>query len=91
MVTRIEPTVRMRAIRGATTVAMDDPALIGDAVRELLQAILAENAIDTDDIGHLLQSFDVLVQVREEVPDVDQSAGFGVAAIPRLLTREAAE
>jgi hypothetical protein len=35
--------------------------------------------IDTDDIGHVLQFFDVLVQVREEVPDADRSAGFGVA------------
>jgi hypothetical protein len=38
------------------------------------------DVIDTDDIGHLLQCFDVLVHVREEVPDVDRSAGFGVAA-----------
>jgi hypothetical protein len=37
------------------------------------------DVIETDSTGHLLQCFDVLVQVREEVPDVDRSAGFGIA------------
>jgi len=50
MVTRTEQRVRMRAIRGATTVACDDPALIADAVREMLGAIVRENGIDTDEI-----------------------------------------
>lgn len=50
MVTRCEQGVRMRAIRGATTVARDDPALIADAVREMLAAIVRENGIDTDEI-----------------------------------------
>jgi len=50
MVTRTEQRVRMRAIRGATTVARDDPALIADAVREMLGAIVRENGIDTDEI-----------------------------------------
>lgn len=50
MVTRDDRAVRMRAVRGATTVACDDPALIGDAVRELLGAILAENGIETEEI-----------------------------------------
>lgn len=50
MVTRREDGVRMRAIRGATTVAGDDPVLIADAVREMLGAIIHQNAIDTDEI-----------------------------------------
>ena len=50
MVTPTEQRVRMRAIRGATTVARDDPALIADAVREMLGAIVRENGIDTDEI-----------------------------------------
>lgn len=49
MVTRTD-AVRVRAVRGATTVACDDPALIGDAVRELLQVIVVENGIETEDI-----------------------------------------
>lgn len=50
MVTRSEHAVRLRAVRGATTVACDDPALIGDAVRELLGAIVAENGLETEAI-----------------------------------------
>jgi chorismate mutase len=50
MVTRVEGAVRVRAIRGATTVACDDPALIADAVREMLRTIVAENDVVTDDI-----------------------------------------
>ena len=46
----IEHAVRVRAIRGATTVACDDPALVCEAVRELLATIVAENGIDTDEI-----------------------------------------
>jgi len=42
--------VRTRAIRGATTVERDDPALIGEAVQELLATILVENAIALDAI-----------------------------------------
>lgn len=40
----------MRAIRGATTVTRDDPALVAEAVREMLGAIVAENGIETDEI-----------------------------------------
>lgn len=50
MVTRNECAVRVRAVRGATTVAYDDSTLIGDAVRELLSAIVATNGIETEDI-----------------------------------------
>lgn len=50
MVTSTEQRVRMRAIRGATTVACDDPGLVADAVREMLRAIVRENGIDTDEI-----------------------------------------
>jgi len=42
--------VRMRAIRGATTVACDDPALIGEAVCEMLGTIVGENGLETDQI-----------------------------------------
>lgn len=41
---------RVRAVRGATTVAYDDPELMSDAVRELLTAILDHNGIATGDI-----------------------------------------
>src|SRR6478735_9040629 len=33
--------------------------------------------IAPDDLGHLLQTVDVFVEVREEVPDADRAAGLG--------------
>lgn len=39
-----------RAIRGATTVAADDPALIDEAAGQLLQALAKANALSPDDI-----------------------------------------
>lgn len=41
---------RIRAVRGATTVEHDDPALMEDAIRELLTAILFRNGIQTSDV-----------------------------------------
>ena len=42
----------VRGIRGATTVAEDDPDLILQATRELLEAIVKENAsMRPEDIG----------------------------------------
>jgi chorismate mutase len=42
--------LRIRAVRGATTVEADVPELITDAVRELLETLVATNGIDPDDI-----------------------------------------
>lgn len=43
-------TRRMRAVRGATTVACDEPALVHEATSELLSLLLMHNDIDADDI-----------------------------------------
>jgi chorismate mutase len=40
----------VRAVRGATTVAADDPLLIREAVTELLEAILNDNDIVPNDV-----------------------------------------
>lgn len=40
----------VRAVRGATTVAADDPVLVREAVIELLEAILNENDIVPADV-----------------------------------------
>lgn len=45
-----EGVPRMRAVRGATTVAMDDPELVCDAVRELLTELVTCNEIPLNDI-----------------------------------------
>jgi chorismate mutase len=36
----------LRALRGATTVAADDPSLLADATQELLRALLERNALE---------------------------------------------
>lgn len=41
---------RVRAVRGATTVAADNQLLVYDAVRELLTALMAHNDIRKNDI-----------------------------------------
>ena len=46
MATRERRAPRVRAIRGATTVAADEPGLVLDATRELLAEMLARNAVD---------------------------------------------
>lgn len=40
----------MRAVRGATTVAADEPALIRAAVQELLDAVLDDNDLVPNDL-----------------------------------------
>jgi len=45
----------IRGIRGATTVSADDPELILEATRELLEAILQQNeAMDPEDVASAL-------------------------------------
>lgn len=46
----------MKAIRGATTVTRDDPALIGEAVKELLVEIKSANALEKEDIVAIIFS-----------------------------------
>ena len=45
---------RMRAIRGAITVARDDPTVIAEATAELVREIASRNAIDPDDVVSVL-------------------------------------
>jgi chorismate mutase len=42
------------ALRGATTVSADDPALIADATQELLRTLLARNALE---VGQVVSAF----------------------------------
>lgn len=41
---------RMRAVRAATSVTADDPALVREAVTELLETLMSINGIDADDV-----------------------------------------
>jgi chorismate mutase len=57
---------RLRAIRGATTVASDEAALIREATRELLAALVRENDVDVDDIVSVL--FTMTPDLRGDFP-----------------------
>ena len=39
-----------RAIRGATTIAADEPALVRDAIHELLTELMTRNSLTNDDV-----------------------------------------
>jgi chorismate mutase len=57
---------RLRAIRGATTVAADDAALIREATRELLSTLVQQNGVDVDDIVSVL--FTMTPDLRGDFP-----------------------
>jgi chorismate mutase len=44
----------VRGIRGAITIERDDPELLLDATERLLRQIVAENALDPDDVASAL-------------------------------------
>ncbi|HEX9727113.1 MAG TPA: chorismate mutase [Gemmatimonadales bacterium] len=56
----------VRGIRGATSVARNDPHVVIDATRELLEAIVSANALSTDDIASVI--FTVTPDLTSEYP-----------------------
>lgn len=85
MVTRDDSPVRVRAIRGATTVDHDDAALIGDAVRELLETIVEENGFHVDDVVSAM--FTLTPDLRSVFPAAAARA-MGWADVPMLCASE---
>jgi len=76
----------IRGIRGATTVTADEPDLILDATRELLEAILAENqAMTPEDVGSAI--FTVTDDLASTFPaQAARQMGWGL--VPMLCARE---
>ncbi|MBI4421179.1 MAG: chorismate mutase [Gemmatimonadetes bacterium] len=56
----------VRGIRGATAVKVDTPDAVLGATRELLETIIAENGLATDDIVSVI--FTVTPDIRSEYP-----------------------
>ena len=90
MVTRladqtIAVATRVRGLRGATTVPADDPAQIQRAVRELIDALVAANALEPD---HILSAiFSATPDVRSLYPAaVARAAGW--SDVPMLCVAE---
>jgi chorismate mutase len=76
----------IRGIRGATTVTADEPDLILDATRELLEEILAENqAMTPEQVGSAI--FTVTEDLASTFPaQAARQMGWGL--VPMLCARE---
>ena len=76
----------VRGIRGATTVAADEPELILQATRELLEAILKENeSMKPEDVGSAL--FTVTDDLASTFPaQAARQMGWGL--VPMMCARE---
>jgi chorismate mutase len=76
----------IRGIRGATTVSADDPDLILEATRELLEAILSVNArMKPEDVGSAL--FTVTDDLVSTFPaEAARKIGWGL--VPLMCMRE---
>jgi chorismate mutase len=76
----------IRGIRGATTVPADDPGLILQATRELLEAILEENeGMQPDDVGSAI--FTVTDDLVSTFP-AQAAREMGWDIVPMLCARE---
>lgn len=76
----------IRGIRGATTVSADDPELILEATRELLEAILQQNeAMDPEDVASAL--FTVTDDLASTFP-AQGARQMGWGLVPMLCARE---
>jgi chorismate mutase len=75
----------VRAVRGATTVERDDPAVVLDATRELLTALAERNALHADDIISAI--FTVTADVTSDFP-ARAAREMGWADVPLLCALE---
>jgi chorismate mutase len=76
----------IRGIRGATTVAADEPDLILKATRELIEAILASNSgLKTEDMGSVL--FTVTEDLVSAFP-AQAAREMGWNQVPMVCARE---
>lgn len=76
----------IRGIRGATTVSADEPDLILEATRELLEAILdANNSMTPEDVGSAI--FTVTEDLASTFPaQAARQMGWGL--VPMMCARE---
>jgi chorismate mutase len=76
---------RTHAIRGATSVAKDDPRLITEATRELLEKIVERNWLEVDEIVSVL--FTVTTDLKSLFPAV-AARQMGWVGVPLLCASE---
>lgn len=76
----------LRGIRGATTVESNDAEEILEATRELLQAIVEENGLATEDIASAI--FTVTPDLNAEFPATAAREMLGWKYVPLLCATE---
>jgi len=76
----------VRGVRGATTVRADEPELILDATRELLQEMLQANAIDDYDVIASI-FFTTTPDLNSTFP-AEAARAIGMTQVPLMCNRE---
>lgn len=79
-------SLRLRGLRGATTASEDTPAAIAEATRELLVALLDENALQLEDVVSAI--FTSTADLTSTVP-ARAARELGWVDVPMLCTMEA--
>ena len=77
--------VRLRALRGATTVQDNTAEAILEATDELLRALIERNALDADDMVSCI--FTCTADLDAEFPAV-AARNLGLSTVPLLCARE---
>ena len=77
--------MRLRAVRGATTVGEDTKAEIIAATAELLEEMLQRNELDREDLVSII--FTATPDLRAEFPAA-AARGIGISDVPLLCARE---
>ena len=79
--------MRLRALRGATTVRENDASAILEATEELVSTVIARNQLDPEDMVSCI--FTCTDDLDAEFPAV-AARNLGLGAVPLLCTREIA-
>ena len=79
--------MRLKALRGATTVARNDPDAILEATSELVEAVMERNGLRPDDMVSCI--FTCTDDLDAEFPAV-AARRLGLSAVPLLCAREMA-
>ncbi len=82
----MENQVWVRGIRGATTVAADEPELILEATRELLEAMLEQN--DITDFGLISSVFFTATEDLTSTFPAEGARAIGMTSVPLLCFQE---
>ena len=77
--------MRLRALRGATTVDHNEPDAILDATEELVRAVIERNSLAPRDLVSCI--FTCTQDLNAEFPAV-AARRLGLSAVPLLCTRE---